>query len=90
MDLSWDSFQAPLFIIFLYKILSLIFGEMMRHVYVGIGTQFGDESKGGVIYFFAEDADLYVRFNGGNNAGHEVEEKKLHYLPAGICRAPFP
>ncbi|MDD5181621.1 MAG: adenylosuccinate synthetase [Candidatus Nanoarchaeia archaeon] len=55
-------------------------------VYVILGSQFGDESKGGISYHLVPDTDWSVRFNGGNNAGHEVEGKKLHYLPAGILR----
>ncbi len=53
-----------------------------------IGAQWGDEGKGKVVDFLAADADMVVRFSGGNNAGHTVinEQGKfaLHLVPAGI------
>ncbi|MDR3586930.1 MAG: adenylosuccinate synthase [Desulfosporosinus sp.] len=53
-----------------------------------IGSQWGDEGKGKITDFLAEKADLVVRFQGGNNAGHTVvangEEFKLHLIPSGI------
>ena len=53
-----------------------------------IGAQWGDEGKGKVTDFLAEKADVIVRFQGGNNAGHTVvvgeEEFKLHLTPSGI------
>mgnify|MGYP001188394497 FL=1 len=53
-----------------------------------IGAQFGDEGKGKIIDFLAEDADVVARFNGGNNAGHTiiVNDKTtiLHIIPSGI------
>lgn len=53
-----------------------------------IGAQWGDEGKGRVVDSFAKDADVVVRFNGGNNAGHTivVNGKKiiLHLIPSGI------
>lgn len=53
-----------------------------------IGSQWGDEGKGKVTDFLAEKADLVVRYQGGNNAGHTVvvngEEFKLHLIPSGI------
>ena len=55
-----------------------------------IGSQWGDEGKGKIVDFLAEEADLVVRFQGGNNAGHSVkvgeELFKLHHLPSGILR----
>jgi adenylosuccinate synthase len=55
---------------------------------VVIGAQWGDEGKGKITDFLAKDADLVVRYQGGNNAGHtvEVEDKKykLHLIPSGI------
>ncbi len=55
---------------------------------VVIGAQWGDEGKGKMVDYLAEDADLVVRFSGGANAGHtiKVEDKvfKLHLVPAGI------
>jgi adenylosuccinate synthase len=55
---------------------------------VVIGLQYGDEGKGRVTGFFANDYEWAVRFNGGPNAGHTVydtagKQHKLHHLPAG-------
>ncbi len=59
-------------------------------VRVIIGTQWGDEGKGKVTDFYAEEADAIVRFQGGNNAGHTImvgdKTFKLHLLPSGIIR----
>ena len=53
-----------------------------------VGVQWGDEGKGKVTDFLAQRADLVVRYQGGNNAGHTVvvngEEFKLHLIPSGI------
>lgn len=53
-----------------------------------VGTQWGDEGKGKVTDFLAERADVVVRYQGGNNAGHTVvvgtETFKLHLVPSGI------
>ena len=53
-----------------------------------IGAQWGDEGKGKVTDFFASDADLVVRFQGGNNAGHTIVVKeeiiKLSLIPSGV------
>ncbi|GAB6159103.1 adenylosuccinate synthase [Desulfotomaculum varum] len=53
-----------------------------------IGAQWGDEGKGKITDFLAEKADLIVRYQGGNNAGHTVvvddAEFKLHLIPSGI------
>ncbi|MHB0913542.1 MAG: adenylosuccinate synthase [Armatimonadota bacterium] len=55
---------------------------------VVIGAQWGDEAKGKIVDFLAVDADLVVRFNGGNNAGHTVvaggESYKFHLVPCGV------
>ncbi len=56
-----------------------------------LGTQWGDEGKGKFTDLLAEEADLVVRFQGGNNAGHTIVigEKvfKLHLVPSGILRS---
>lgn len=56
--------------------------------FVVLGAQWGDEGKGKMTDFLAESADLVVRFQGGNNAGHTVivgeSEYKLHLIPSGI------
>lgn len=53
-----------------------------------IGLQWGDEGKGKIIDLFAEKADVVVRYQGGNNAGHTVvvggEKFVLHLIPSGI------
>lgn len=53
-----------------------------------IGAQWGDEGKGKITDFLAEKADMVVRYQGGNNAGHTVvinkEKFKLHLIPSGI------
>lgn len=53
-----------------------------------IGLQWGDEGKGKVIDCLAADADLVVRYAGGNNAGHTVyvdgQKFVLHLIPGGI------
>lgn len=55
---------------------------------VVIGAQWGDEGKGKVVDLLTEEADVIVRFQGGNNAGHTIVigEKKtvLHLIPSGI------
>ncbi|MGB9668534.1 MAG: adenylosuccinate synthase [Thermosulfidibacteraceae bacterium] len=55
-----------------------------------IGAQWGDEGKGKVVDFLAENKDIVVRYSGGPNAGHTVviDGKKyvLHLIPSGILR----
>ena len=55
-----------------------------------IGAQWGDEGKGKITDYLDEKADVIVRFQGGNNAGHTivVDDKvfKLHGLPSGVVR----
>jgi len=56
-----------------------------------VGAQWGDEGKGKIIDVLTEEADIVVRTQGGNNAGHTVEIGKekfiLHLIPSGILRA---
>ena len=56
--------------------------------FIVLGAQWGDEGKGKMTDYLAERADVVVRFQGGNNAGHtvEVEDKqyKLHLIPSCI------
>jgi adenylosuccinate synthase len=53
-----------------------------------VGAQWGDEGKGKIVDLLSCDADLIVRFQGGNNAGHTVvvdgREYRLHLVPSGI------
>ncbi|MFW6274357.1 MAG: adenylosuccinate synthase [Spirochaetota bacterium] len=55
---------------------------------VVIGAQWGDEGKGKIVDFLAEQSDLVVRFSGGANAGHTVVHAnntyKLHLVPSGV------
>ena len=56
-----------------------------------IGAQWGDEGKGKIIDVLTDEADIVVRMQGGNNAGHTVwvGKKKyvLHLIPSGILRS---
>src|ERR1700722_3765000 len=53
-----------------------------------IGAQWGDEGKGKIIDWLANRADIVVRFQGGNNAGHTIvvgdKTYKLSLLPSGV------
>ena len=55
-----------------------------------VGTQWGDEGKGKIVDLLAEFADVVVRFQGGNNAGHTMvvgdEQLITHLVPSGILR----
>src|SRR5438128_7624373 len=55
-----------------------------------IGAQWGDEGKGKIIDVLTADADIVVRSQGGNNAGHTVIHRRkkyiLHLIPSGILR----
>src|SRR5437016_8903833 len=53
-----------------------------------VGGQWGDEGKGKVIDILAENTDMVIRSQGGNNAGHTVVHDgvthKFHLIPSGI------
>lgn len=55
---------------------------------VVLGAQWGDEGKGKITDYLSEKADMVVRYQGGDNAGHTVEigdnQYKLHLIPSGI------
>ena len=55
-----------------------------------VGAQWGDEGKGKIIDFLTDEADIVVRSQGGNNAGHTIviggEKYVLHLIPSGILR----
>ncbi|KLV04001.1 MULTISPECIES: adenylosuccinate synthase [Photobacterium] len=55
---------------------------------VVVGANWGDEGKGRIVDFLAEQASASIRFQGGNNAGHTVVNDlgtfKLHQLPSGV------
>lgn len=56
--------------------------------FIVLGAQWGDEGKGKMTDYLAETADVVVRYQGGNNAGHTVEvgdkQYKLHLIPSGV------
>ena len=55
-----------------------------------IGAQWGDEGKGKIVDWLSNQADIVVRFQGGNNAGHTIVIKKkkiaLSLIPSGVIR----
>jgi adenylosuccinate synthase len=55
-----------------------------------VGAQWGDEGKGKIIDYLTDDAEIVVRSQGGNNAGHTIvidgEKYILHLIPSGILR----
>lgn len=62
-----------------------------------VGAQWGDEGKGRIIDYLAQEADVVIRFQGGDNAGHTVIKDAVqvdrHYLPPGYTRHlvdPYP
>ncbi len=58
--------------------------------YTVVGTQWGDEGKGKIVDWISSNADLIVRYQGGNNAGHTIQANgkvyKLNLLPSGIIK----
>ncbi len=61
----------------------------MKNVVV-VGSQWGDEGKGKIVDWLSDKADIIIRFQGGNNAGHTLVidgvTYKLRLLPSGIVR----
>src|SRR6476660_9629091 len=59
-----------------------------------VGVQWGDEGKGKIVDLLAERADMVVRFQGGNNAGHTIVRNgrkwAFHLIPSGILYAGKP
>jgi adenylosuccinate synthase len=55
---------------------------------VVIGAQWGDEGKGKIVDYLANEAQIIVRFSGGANAGHTIvignEQYALHLIPSGV------
>ncbi|PSQ37223.1 adenylosuccinate synthase [Halobacteriales archaeon QS_9_70_65] len=55
-----------------------------------VGSQLGDEGKGGIVDVYGDAADVVVRYQGGDNAGHTVvrdgQEYKLSLVPSGAVR----
>lgn len=56
-----------------------------------VGGHWGDEGKGKVVDALAARADMVIRYNGGNNAGHTIVGQhgvlRLHLVPSGISHA---
>ena len=54
-----------------------------------IGAQWGDEGKGKVVDLFTQNADIIVRFQGGNNAGHTSrrQREKNRSSPGSVRRS---
>ncbi|MCL5773814.1 MAG: adenylosuccinate synthase [Firmicutes bacterium] len=56
-----------------------------------VGAQWGDEGKGKITDYLAENADIVARYGGGSNAGHTVvignNTFKLHLIPSGILHS---
>ncbi len=54
------------------------------------GVNWGDEGKGRMVDYISSSADVVVRYQGGNNAGHTVVNEfgkfALHLIPSGIFR----
>ena len=46
----------------------------MAKTVVVVGTQWGDEGKGKITDYLAQQADIVARYQGGNNAGHTIEK----------------
>lgn len=53
-----------------------------------VGAQWGDEGKGRIVDYLATDADIVIRYQGGDNAGHtvvnDIGKFALHIIPSGI------
>ena len=53
-----------------------------------VGAQWGDEGKGRIVDYLAQRAEMVIRFQGGDNAGHTVVNAhgtfRLHLVPSGI------
>ncbi len=63
----------------------------MAKTVVVVGTQWGDEGKGKITEYLSSKANIVVRYQGGNNAGHTIvfnqEQYKLNLIPSGIFRS---
>jgi adenylosuccinate synthase len=60
---------------------------MVNQITAVVGTQWGDEGKGKIVDYLAAEADCVVRYQGGSNAGHTINNPfgrfSLHLLPSG-------
>ena len=46
---------------------------------VVLGAQWGDEGKGKIVDWLSEQADVVIRYQGGHNAGHTLENEEVTY-----------
>ena len=62
-------------------------GQLRMNTVAVVGTQWGDEGKGKIVDLLAADAEIVVRFQGGNNAAHTLvingEKFILRLVPSG-------
>ncbi len=71
----------------------VVFTRSVKHMstLVIVGAQWGDEAKGKLVDVLSEQANMVVRFSGGNNAGHTVivggQTYKFQLIPAGILHS---
>ena len=53
-----------------------------------VGAQWGDEGKGRIVDYLAQNSEVVIRYQGGDNAGHTIINDKgkfaLHMIPSGI------
>lgn len=60
----------------------------MKNAVVVVGTQWGDEGKGKITNYLSQKADVVIRYQGGDNAGHSIEfdgkRYALHVIPSGV------
>lgn len=60
----------------------------MKKAVVVVGTQWGDEGKGKITNYLSQQADMVVRYQGGDNAGHSIQfdgtKYALHVIPSGV------
>ncbi len=60
----------------------------MKNAIVVVGTQWGDEGKGKITNYLSQKADVVVRYQGGDNAGHTIQflgnTYALHVIPSGV------
>jgi adenylosuccinate synthase len=70
------------------KYHNTILQEKIMPLQIIVGAQWGDEGKGRIVDWYAANADIVARYNGGDNAGHSVTVGprlfKLHLIPSGI------
>lgn len=63
----------------------------MKKAVVVVGTQWGDEGKGKITNYLSQQADIVVRYQGGDNAGHSIQfdgtKYALHVIPSGVFHA---